>query len=181
MTGQKRLGAKASQKTQSHPADAQYLAAVRDFEAGVVMFQKQKYGRAREIFEKLAGAGPLEVGNRANSYLKMCNQKLASAAPAGRSSRDYYNLGVAQLNARDLDAALESLTRADKAVPNQEHVRYALAAVCALLESADAAIEHLAAAIALRPANRSLAAQDEDFHSLKSESRFQKLIRSGVA
>ena len=145
------------------------------------MFQKQNFERAREIFEKLAARGPVEVGSRASSYLKMCEQKLAAGAPAGRSSRDYYDLGVAQLNARELDAAFESLTRADKAVPNQEHVRYALAAACALQGNADAALEHLAAAIELRPANRSMAAQDQDFHLLSSDSRFQKLIRSGVA
>lgn len=88
---------------------------------------------------------------------------------------------VAQLNARELDAAFESLTRADKAAPNQEHVRYALAAVCALQGNADAGLEHLAAAIELRSANRSMAAQDQDFHLLSSDSRFQRLIRWGVA
>ncbi len=145
------------------------------------MFQKQNFERARQIFERLAATGPLEVGSRAGSYLKMCEQKLAAAAPASRSSRDYYDLAIAQLNARDLDAAFESLSRADKAVPNQDHVRYALAAVCALLGSAESALDHLAAAIALRPANRSMAAQDQDFQSLASDSRFQKLVRSGVA
>lgn len=144
------------------------------------MFQKQNFERARIIFEKLATGGPPEVGSRASSYLLMCEQKLGGNAPSGRSARDYYDLGVTQLNARALDQALESLTRADKATPNQEHVRYALAAVCALQGNADAALEHLVAAINLRPANRSMAAQDQDFRPLSGDSRFQKLIRLGV-
>ena len=145
------------------------------------MFQRQKFTRAHEIFEKLATAAPLEVGSRATAYLKMCEQKLPASPPATRPARDYYDLGVAQLNARDLDAAFESLTKADKAAPRQEYIRYALAAVCALRGSADAALGHLAVAIQLRRANRSLAAQDEDFQSLLSDHRYQKLIRSGVA
>jgi tetratricopeptide (TPR) repeat protein len=153
---------------------------VKDFEAGLMMFQRQNFEKARQVFEKLAAEAPLEVGSRAKTYLKMCEQKLGTGGPTGRGSRDYYDLGVAQLNARALDAALENLTKADKAAPQQEHVRYALAAVYALRGSADAALAHLVAAIQLRPANRYLAAHDEDFQSLSGDSRFRQLVRSGV-
>jgi tetratricopeptide (TPR) repeat protein len=161
--------------------NAQHIAAVKEFESGVLMFQKQNFERAREIFEKLEARGPVEVGSRAGAYLKMCEQKLAASTPASRSARECYDLGIAQLNARDLDAALESLARADKMAPSQEHIRYALAAVCAQHGNADAALGHLAAAIQLRPANRAMAAQDDDFQPLTSDIRFQKLIRSGVS
>lgn len=159
--------------------NAPLTAAVKEFESGMLMFQKQNFERAREIFEKLVAKGPVEVGSRAGTYLKICEQKLGASAPATRSAREYYDLGIAQLNARELDAAIESLTRADKMAPRQEYIRYALAAVCALHGNADAALGHLMAAIQLRPANRSLAAQDEDFQWLTSDSRFPKLIRSG--
>ena len=156
-------------------------AAVKEFESGVRMFQRQNFERAKEIFEKLSTSGPPEVGIRASSYLIMCEQKLGTLAPPGRSGRDYYDLGIAQLNARELDQALESLARADKATPNEEHIRYALAAVCALRGNADAALDHLAAAIKLRPANRSMAAQDQDFQQISGDIRFQQLIRLGVS
>jgi tetratricopeptide (TPR) repeat protein len=158
---------------------AQLASAVKEFETAVVHFQKQNYERAREIFERLHARGPVEVASRAGSYLKMCEQKLGGATIAMRSARDHYDLGIAQLNARQLDAAVESLARADKLAPRQEHIRYALAAACALQGNADAALDHLAAAIELRPANRSQAAQDEDFRSLAGDARFQNLIRSG--
>jgi tetratricopeptide (TPR) repeat protein len=159
--------------------NAQHIAAVKEFESGVLMFQKQNFERARDIFEKLVAKGPVEVGSRASSYLKTCERRLAASTPASRSARECYDLGIAQLNARDLDAALESLARADKLAPSQEHIRYALAAVCAQHGNADAALGHLTAAIHLRPANRTMAAQDDDFHPLSSDSRFHKLIRSG--
>jgi tetratricopeptide (TPR) repeat protein len=173
----KRKGAKSQAKIEFN---APLTAAVKEFESGVLMFRRQKFQRAKEIFEKLSKSGPPEVGSRASSYLTVCEQKLKTDSPTGRSARDCYDLGVTQLNARELDRALESLTRADKATPNEEHIRYALAAVCALQGNTDAALEHLAAAIELRPANRSMVAQDQDFQPLSSDSRFQKLIRLGV-
>ncbi|MBZ5543210.1 MAG: tetratricopeptide repeat protein [Acidobacteriia bacterium] len=158
-----------------------YLAGVKNFETGVRLFQKQNYERAREIFEKLQGDSTVEVRNRAQVYLHLCKQRLAHTELSLRTPEDYYDLGVAQLNARQIEAALESLTKANKLRPNQEHIRYALAAAHALAGNADAAIEHLTAAIELRPNNRYQASKDEDFHSLASYPRFSRLIRQGVA
>lgn len=162
------------------PPNSEYLAAVKSFEAGVVLFRKQSYAKAKEAFEKLTTGSPPEVGSRAKAYVRMCEQKLASAEPV-RGPREHYDLGIAQLNARDFDAALENLQRAHKAAPGQEHVRYALAAVYALQGNTDAALDHLSAAIRLRPANRYLAVRDEDFQSVVGDPRFQQLIHSGVA
>ncbi len=169
----------AEQRARQRP-NAEYVAAVKSFETGVILFQKQSYDKARGVFEKLAAGAPPEVSNRARTYLRMCDQKLAPSEPV-RGPREHYDLGVAQLNARELDAAVENLTKALKAGPDQEHVRYALAAAHALQGNSDAALEHLAVAIELRPANRHLAATDEDFQPLAGDRRFQQLIRSGLA
>ncbi len=140
-------------------------------------FQKQTYEKAREFFEKLASVDPPEIASRARDYLRMCEQKLSVGGTPVKGTKEYYDLGVAQLNVRNLDAALESLSKAQKAGANQEHVRYALAAVYALQGKLDAALDHLEAAIQLRPANRFLAARDEDFQSLADHPRFRQLIR----
>jgi len=157
-------------------SDAQYLAAVKSFESAVRFFHKQNYERAREILAKLVDGRAPEVAERARIYLRMCEQKLARPRAALRSAHDYYDLGVAQLNARDLDAAIENLGRADKMEPNQDHVRYALAAAHALQGNSEAALEHLKAAIELRAANRSHARYDEDLHSLAGDPRFKRLV-----
>jgi tetratricopeptide (TPR) repeat protein len=158
-----------------------FLAGVKNFEAGVRLFQKQSYERAKEIFERLQEDSTVEVRNRAQVYLHLCEQKLSQAAPSPRSAEDHYDLGVAQLNARQIEAALDNLTRANKLRPNQEHIRYALAAAHAQAGNGDAAIEHLTAAIELRPNNRYQASKDADFQSLASDPRFARLIRPGVA
>jgi hypothetical protein len=48
-------------------AHARYVTAVKNFEAGVRLFQKQNYERAKEVFEKLAGGPAYEVANRAET------------------------------------------------------------------------------------------------------------------
>lgn len=161
-------------------AHVRYVTAVKNFEAGVRLFQKQNYERAKEVFEKLAGSPAYEVANRAETYLRLCEQKLGRKEVAPKTAADYYDVGVAQLNARDLERAIESLNRADRLGPNQDHVRYALAAAHALLRNVDAALEHLKAAIELRPANRFLARKDEDFRGLAADPRFRRLVHPEV-
>ena len=163
----------------SQRADALYQAAVKNFESGAKLFQKHHYDKALEIFEKLSAEAPAEVGSRAEAYKRMCEQRIRPSTPQAKGSGEYYDLGIAQLNARNLDAALESLTRAQKGSSDQEHIRYALAAVHALKGHSDAALEHLAAAIRLRPVNRTLAARDGDFAPLAHDPRFRQLILSG--
>jgi tetratricopeptide (TPR) repeat protein len=161
--------------------DEKYLAALRNFEAGVRMFQRQNYDRAKEIFEKLVAGSAIEVRNRAQVYLHLCEQKLGQGRPLPRTPEEYYNLGIAQLNGREIEAALENLAKANKLRPDQEHIRYALAAAHALAGNPDAAIDHLTAAIELSPRNRYQAGKDEDFRSLASDPRFRRLIQRGVA
>jgi tetratricopeptide (TPR) repeat protein len=160
---------------------AQYRALVASFEAGVLLFQKQNYDKARGVFEKLISAGPLEISSRARTYLRMCEQKLRPAEPQAKGPREHYELGIVYLNARQLDAALDCLTKAQKSGPDQDSVLYAMAVVYALQGNSSAAINHLSAAIERRPENRYLAAKDEDFASLASHPDFRRLVRTRSA
>jgi tetratricopeptide (TPR) repeat protein len=162
-------------------AHARYVTAVKNFEAGVRFFQKQNYEKAKEVFEKLAAGSVHEVANRAETYLRLCEQKLGRTVLAPKTAADYYNLGVAELNARNLNAAVEYLNKADRLAPNQDHVRYALAAAHTLLGNVDSALQHLKAAIGLRAANRFLASRDDDFRSLAADPRFRQLLRPEVS
>ena len=159
---------------------ALHVTLVRNFETGVRSFQRQNYERAREIFGKLAQASVVEVADRARTYLRMCEQRLGPKQVSPRSAAELYDLGVAQLNARQVEAALESLRRADKREPNRDYIQYALAAAHALRGDVESALEHLKAATESRPANRFRARNDEDFRSLASDPRFRRLVRPQV-
>jgi tetratricopeptide (TPR) repeat protein len=168
----------AQEPAEKQRAHLQYLTAVKNFEVGLRYLQKQNYKKSKEIFEKLASGSAHEVANRARVYLRMCERKLSRAESLPKTAADYYDLGVAQLNARNLDSAIEHLNKADRLRPNQDHVQYALAAAHALLGNVEVALGHLKSAVALRPANRFLACKDEDFQSLVGDPRFRRLRQS---
>ncbi len=156
--------------------DPQYQAAVKNFETAVRAFQKQDFGKAAEIFSKLAESEAREVAERAQMHLRLCRQKIGRRAPLPKSADDYYTLGVACFNARDYQRAVEHLSKADKLKPRQEHVQYALAVSHAQGGDIDAAFAHLESSFALRPENRIHARRDEDLQGLAGDPRFQRLI-----
>ena len=173
------------QRTQAVSArqerDEQYLAAIKGFELAVQQFTKQNLEKAKPLFERLGASAYPEVADRARLYFRLCQQKLERSVPAPKTAADYYALGVAELNARNLDSAAEHLTKADKMQPKREHIRFALAAAYALQGNSEAALEHLKAAIQLRPGNAYQARHDEDFQSLRSHPAFRSLVRADAS
>jgi tetratricopeptide (TPR) repeat protein len=169
----------ALSQTQAMPArpDPRAKAAVKLFAEATRYFYRQNFSRAKEMFEKVIDGAPSDIAARARVHVRLCEQKLSKPTPAPKTPADYYNLGVAELNARDLEMAVEHLTKADKAAPHRDEIQYALAAARSLLGNTDSALEHLKAAIALRPENRFLAQHDDDFGPLRSEPRFRTLMR----
>jgi tetratricopeptide (TPR) repeat protein len=155
--------------------DGQLLAAVKHFEAAVLYFQKESYGKAKEILKRLADTAPPEVADRARVHLRLCEQRSATAS-APKTAADNYLFGVAELNAGRQESAADYLEKAHQQEPKREDVCYALAACYALQGKADAALEFLKVAVDLRPQNRFQARQDADFESLAGNPRFRELV-----
>ncbi len=158
---------------------AAYQAALRDFEAGIHQLHKQNFQRAAAIFEKLATHPAREIADRARVHLQQCKPRVGRELPAARTAEDYYLHGIAALNNRQFGLAVDYLVKANKLQPNGEHVHYALGAAYASQGDTERALQHLATAIQLRPANRILARSDEDFHAISAEPRFRQLVTSG--
>jgi tetratricopeptide (TPR) repeat protein len=156
--------------------EGRLTTAVKDFAAATRHFHRQNYEKAREILERLADSAPAVVADRARVHLRLCLQRLERRTPTPKTAADFHILGVSELNARQLDLAVEHLSRACKLEPKREEIRYALAAAHALQGNADAALEHLRVAIELRPQNRYQARHDPDFESLGSDARFRSLV-----
>ena len=161
--------------------DPQYVADVKSFELGVRLFHRESLGKARQIFEKLSVSTYPEIADRARLHLRLCDQRQSRPAPNPKTAQEYYVLGVAELNARKLESAVEHLKRADRLEPNGDHIRYALAAAHALHGNTEVALEHLKAAIVLRPGNGFQARRDADFQSLASDQRFLSLVSGNAA
>jgi tetratricopeptide (TPR) repeat protein len=158
------------------PVDEKHVAAVRNFELGLHHEQRQNYRKAREVFEKLVAAAPADVADRARVHLRACIERLGANGLVPKTAGDYHVLGVAELNVRELDRAVEHLSKAQKLDPQREEIRYALAAAHALKGNREEALEHLEVAITLRPQNRFQARHDADFQPLAGDPRFLSLI-----
>jgi len=155
--------------------DSEHSTVLKQFEVASRHFHKQQYAKAKEIFDRLATAPYLEIADRARLHSHLCNQKLGGPASLPRRV-DHYLLGIAELNVRNVDVAIEHLTKADRSDPNREHIRYALAAAHAVRGNANLALEHLKAAVRLRPQNSIQARHDQDFRSLAEHPAFKSLI-----
>ena len=167
--------ARVSPISERPQSDIQYQTVIKNFETGVRAFQKQNYGKAAEIFEKLIDSDARDVAERAQMHLRLCRQRSGRLARPPKSADEYYAMGIACLNARNLEQAVEHLSKADKMKPNQDHVRYALAVSHALEGNIETAFAHLEAAFALRPENRIHARRDEDFQGIAADPRFRRL------
>ena len=156
--------------------DEKHAAAVRSFEAGLHLEQRQNFKKAREIFEKLVATAPADIADRARVHVKACVERGGEVTKPPKTAGEYHVLGVAELNLRELASAVEHLSKAQRLEPRREEIRYALAAAYALQGNAEAALEQLKTAIALRPQNRFQARHDADFQPLAGDPRFLSLV-----
>jgi len=147
------------------------------YEEALQHFQQQRYAKAKPLFEKVLVGPSKEFADRARVHLRITEQRLQPVAAAvPRSPEEHYQQGVAMMNLGRWDEAREHLLRARKLAPKSDYIIYAMAALDCLTGEADAAMENLKTAIAIRPENRYHARNDEDFAFLQDDPRFTELL-----
>jgi tetratricopeptide (TPR) repeat protein len=160
-------------------AVAQRLDAPRQlssFEAAMKLFHARRLAEARELFQTAAAGPESDVAQRARLHIAMCDRRLEQAAPNLSSAEDYYNYGIALLNARKVPEARSHLERALEMSPGMDHIHYALGLAQALAGDLPKAYDNLKRAIELEPRNRILARQDADFAPLATHPPFDALL-----
>ena len=140
------------------------------------MFHARKLREARDLFQQALEGPEKDIANRSRMHIKMCDQRLQQPTVSLRSAEDYYNYGVALLNARNSAEAKIHLEKALEIAPDSDHIHYALALAQALSGDIVAAYANLNRAIELEPRNRILARQDADFAPLANQPPFQSLL-----
>jgi tetratricopeptide (TPR) repeat protein len=160
-------------------AVAQPLTSTRqlaNFEAAMRLFHARKLQEARDQFQIAAEGPERDVAQRAQLHIAMCDRRLQQATVTLKSAEDYYNYGIALINARNVGEARMHLEKALAMAPGKDHVHYALALAQALSGDPLNAYENLKRAIELEPRNRIIARQDADFGPLASQSPFDMLL-----
>jgi tetratricopeptide (TPR) repeat protein len=139
----------------------------------------EDFEKATRCFKGLIAEYPEEpeIQDRANVLLHACGKKIQEKGRTVlRSADDHYNVGIADLNRRELDSAISHLQHALKLTPKADHILYALATANALQGNRDQALEYLKESIHYRGENRFLAARDNDFESLQEDPDFKQLV-----
>lgn len=157
----------------------QFASAVHAYEASIKLMHAEQFEKAIKGFQKLLADYPHEpeIQERAKVLIHACEKKIQEKERTVlRSADDHYNVGVADLNRRELDSAIQHLQHALKLTPKADHVLYALAAASALQGDRDQALNYLKQSINHRPENRFLALRDTDFEALQEDADFKQLV-----
>jgi tetratricopeptide (TPR) repeat protein len=156
-----------------------FETAIHAYEAGIKLMHAEEFEKAIRCFEDLIAEHPeeQEIQERAKILISASEKKIQEKGRAVlRSAEDYYNVGIAELNRRELDAAIQHLQHALKLMPNGDHILYALATANALQGNREQALQFLKQSISYRGENRFLAIRDSDFESLHDDSEFRRLV-----
>ncbi len=157
----------------------QFASAVHAYEAGLRLMHAETFDKAIKCFETLIAEHPEEpeIQERAKVLIHACEKKLSDKGKTVlRSAEDHYNVGIADLNNRQMNSAIEHLQHALKLAPKADHVLYALAAASALQGNREQALDYLRQSIHHRPENRFLASRDADFEILLEDADFRQLV-----
>jgi tetratricopeptide (TPR) repeat protein len=153
-------------------------AVLRAFEQAVKVFNRRQYAEAKAMFENLQPRFPneVEIIARAQTYIQVCNQKLAHTPSVPRNADELYDRGVFALNIGDFTQARTFFEKALRLRPDEPHLLYSLAATHAQTGSHDQAIDYLRRSIQIQPRFRSQALNDSDFSGLRDNKQLLELL-----
>ena len=140
------------------------------------LFHARQLTEARVLFQQAATGAERDVAQRAQLHIAMCDRRLQQTTVSFGTAEEYYNYGVALINARNLAEARTHLEKALAIAPGSDHIHYALALAQALSGDLAGAHENLRRAIELEPRNRLIARQDADFAPLAHQAVFRSLL-----
>src|SRR5437868_4435406 len=165
----------------SKPPSKEHTDAIHLYESGLKAMHAEEYDKAIKAFRELISrhAEEPEIQERARVLMQAAEKKRhEKSRTVLRSADDHYNMGIAELNRRQLDAAAQHLQHALKLAPKGDHILYAMAAVNALKGNRDDALTFLKQSIHHRPENRFMAARDSDFEALIEDADCKHLVTS---
>lgn len=152
--------------------------ALRAFERAVKAFNLRQFSEAKALFEELQQSfhQEVEIISRSQTYIQVCNVRLAGNRALPRNADEFYDRGVVALNVGNFTQARSFFEKALKLRPDDSHTLYSLAATLAQTGSTDQALTYLQQAVQRQPRLRQRALQDTDFSALKDDRRFLELL-----
>ena len=152
--------------------------ALRAFERAVKAFNLRQFSEAKALFEELQQRynQEVEIIARSQTYIQVCNVRLAANRSLPRNADEFYDRGVVALNVGNFAQARTFFEKALKLRPDDSHTLYSLAATHAQIGATDKALTYLKQAVQRQPRLRQQALQDTDFSILQDDRRFLELL-----
>jgi tetratricopeptide (TPR) repeat protein len=160
----------------SNPAGADHQRALQEYQSALQLMQQGKYEKARAAFEKLVHDGPPEVLERSRVYITVCERNCKSDAREFASPEEQYDYAVSLLNAGSWEEARDQFEAILSSSSEADFAHYGMAVLSSMTGQAEEALDHLARAIELNPANRIQARSDPDFVDMADDPRFTELL-----
>ncbi len=172
-----------TKKTQSSPSQAAvksdaYQTALKEFGGATKLLRKGDNAKAKEMFQTIPDAIPeeRELVQRVETYIAICEKRMAPAAGEPCTADDWYYLGVIRSNEGRFDEAIQYLGNALKQDPTSPKYLYARASTLGLQGNAQLAVADLRQAVLSDPTIRFQAVNDSDFELIRDDAGFIDLI-----
>jgi tetratricopeptide (TPR) repeat protein len=159
-----------------------HLEAVALYEEGVAALQAHEYPRASSLLRSVLSRYPeeRELHERVRLYLNVCERHMAPRAASPTNPEERVFAATLAVNAGNYNEALDHLRAATEEAPEHDHALYMLAAVLALRDEVDEAVQLLLRAIEINPDNRSLARHDPDLGALREFDRVRVALEAPI-
>lgn len=169
---------KASPKSTVISRHQMAMQALRAFEQAVKVFNLRDFSEAKIMFEKLQQQyhEEVEIIARSQTYIQVCNVRLAGNRTLPRNADEFYDRGVVALNVGNFVQARTLFERALKLRPGDSYTLYSLAATLAQVGSTEQALTYLEQAVQKQPRLRQQALNDTDFSPIREDRRFLELL-----
>jgi tetratricopeptide (TPR) repeat protein len=172
----------SSEKKRAYAGDeaahAAYEKALAKYDEAMKAIGRGELAGAKKAFEEVVAAAENEpeLAQRARTYVRICERRLAPPAPAPANHEQRYARAVYLANAGAWDEAIALFDQALAERPDSVGCLYARASAWALKGQASRAVSDLRQAIALDPKVRFQAVNDPDFEKIREEPTFIDVI-----
>jgi len=156
-----------------------YEKALNEYMQAVKNFRKKDYPKACEQLKNFINkySDERELCSRADIYLKICEGHLDERTEILKDFEDYFLHAVYQLNAGELEDALDLAKKAEKKDPKQGKLHYLTASILLKMDKTEEALESLKKAVQIDKFFKIMARNETDFEKLWQDKKFKVITK----
>jgi tetratricopeptide (TPR) repeat protein len=158
-------------------------AISEEYEKALQSFHKKNYNKAGEAFKKIIETykdsefySVLEIQTRAKVYMSIAQSQMHPVTLKLESAQDHVWEGVYQLNAGNLDKALEHFVHAEKNNYRDAYLYYLMAAAYLRKEDTANALRYVEKCLKKDEHYKVIVYNEPDFESLQQNQDFLNLV-----